>query len=305
MDEKKVREAFAASFNDKSQRQALAEFLVEWIDPNHYAADIMNVMLDTRNLGLGDILVKKVRQGVEVHTLVPGAVHLANEITVSDVANYVLEGADVKVNANLWELESGELGSVQEVRSEMQAKLADFYITRAYNALSNIWSLSNTPNNYASGSALTASLLEDAIDEVTYRTGGVRAVVAARKTLLPVTKFGAFWDRGASSSNTYWGDVGRISQVLETGWLGSYYGAPLVGLRQMWKSPVDYTTTIPENKVLVVGESVGEFITYGPVREKQWEDMNPTPPMWMLEIYQQFGIIVDNASGIYVINITG
>lgn len=34
---------------------------------------------------------------------------------------------------------------------------------------------------------------------------------------------------------------------------------------------------IPENKVLVIGDKVGEFITYGPVTEQSYEDMeNPT-----------------------------
>lgn len=302
--EKQAQETFAALASDKNQRQALAAWIVDWIQPNHYTSEIMNLMLPTRSLNLGDALVKKVREGIEVRTLVPGAVHMASEITVTDVANYMLNGADVKVHANLWELESGELGTVGSIRSEMLAKLTDFYITRTYNALVNIWNDSNTPNNYASGSALTATLLEDAIDEVTYRMGRVRVVLGARKTLLPITKFGAFWDNGAGSP-TIVGSQTRIDEVLNNGWLGRYYGADIVGLDQMWKSPTDYTTMIPEDKILVVGDSVGEFINYGPVREKQWDDMNPTPPVWILELYQQYGMIVDNASGIYVINITG
>ncbi len=305
MVDKKVQEAYAALAGDPNQRQALAEFLIEWIQPNHYSRDVISLLLGTRALNLGDALVKKVRQGIEVRTLVPGAVHMASEITVSDVANYMLDGADVKVHANLWELESGEIGTVESIRTEMLAKLSDFYITRVYNAISNVWNGTNTPSNYASGAAITATLLENAIDEVTYRTGGVKAVIAARKTLLPVTKFGAFWDRGATSSNTFWGVDSQLEQVMKTGWLGTYYGAPIIGLRQVWLSPVDYTATIPENRVIVVGEDVGEFITYGPTREKQWDDMNPTPPVWKLEIYQQFGMIIDNASGIYIINITG
>lgn len=304
MDKSKVKEAFAALAKDKSQRQALAEWIVEYVDPRHYTEDIVSLMLSTRRLNPGDALVKKVRKGIEVRTLVPGAVHMQSEITVSDVANYVLEGADVKVGANLWELESGELGTVESIRAEMQAKLSDYYITRVYNALSNIWTAGNTPNNYSSGAAITATLLEDAIDEVNYRCGGVKAVIGVRKTMAPITKFGAFWDNGAGSP-TVWGSEERINEVHRTGWLGNYYGAPIVGLKQIWKSPVDYTTTLPENKILVVGEDVGEFVTFGEVREKQWEDMNPTPPMWMLELYTQFGIIIDNAQGIYVINITG
>lgn len=304
MDKNKAQESFAALASDKSQRQALAEWITEWIQPNHYTREIMDLMLPTRSLNLGDALVKKVRSGIEVRTLVPGAVHMASEITVLDVANYMLNGADVKVHANLWELESGELGTVEAIRSEMLAKLTDFFVTRTYNALTNVWDAVNTPNNYATGSVITATLLEDAIDEVSYRMGRARVVLGARNTLLPITKFGAFWDNGAGSP-TIWGSEQRINEVHQNGWLGRYYGTDIVGLDQKWKSPTDYTTMIPEDKVLVIGDNVGEFITYGPVREKQWEDMNPTPPVWILELYQQYGMLIDNASGIYVINLTG
>jgi hypothetical protein len=300
--EKRAQEAFAemAKANDK---EALAEFIVEWIQPNHYTRDIVGLMMGTRALNLGDALVKKVRRGIEVRTLVPGSVHLASEITVLDVANYMLDGADVKVNFNLWELESGELGTLQSIRSEMLAKLSDFYINRVYTALANVWSAANTPNNYASGAAITATLLEDAIDEVNYRTGRANVVIGTRNVLTPVTKFGAFWDNAAGSP-TVWGSESRINEVHRTGWLGNYYGVPVVGLDQMWDNPVDYNALLPENYILVVGEGVGEFITYGPVRWKQWDDMNPTPPMWLLELYQQYGLILDNAQGIYVIELT-
>lgn len=299
--DKKAQEAFAALASDPNQRQALAEWLVEWIQPNHYARELMSFMLDTRSLNLGDALVKKVRKGIEVRTLVPGAVHMASEITVQDTANYMLDGADVKVHANLWELESGELGTVESIRTEMLAQLSDFYMLRTYAALSNVWNATNTASNYASGAAITAALLEAAIDEVTYRMGKAKVVLGARRILQPVTKFGAFWSDGTNTR----GSDENISEIMRTGWLGRYYGVPIVGLDQVWKSPVDYTHTIPENKILVIGESVGEFINYGPVREKQWEDMNPTPPVWILELYQQYGMIIDNANGIYVINITG
>jgi len=300
----KAKEAYASLAKPGGDKQALAEFLVEWIQPNHYTRDIVSLMMDTRSLKLGDALLKKIRRGIEVRTLVPGAVHMASEITVKDVANYMLDGADVKVHANMWELESGEIGTAESIRAEMLAKLEDYYITRVYTALANVWSGANTPSNYASGAAITATLLEDAIDEINYRMGKTKVVIGARTVLTPVTKFGAFWNDGAATP-TIWGSEDRINEVHKNGWLGNYYGVPIVGLDQMWDNPIDYNTMIPEDKILVIGEGVGEFITYGPVRDKQWSDMNPTPPVWILELYQQYGMILDNASGIYVINITG
>lgn len=98
MDELKLKEAFA-SLVKEGKREALAQLIVEYVEPQHIATDFIGMLMNTRNLKPGDALVKKVRKGIKVRTLVPGAIHLASEVTVSDRINYVLDGADVKVTA--------------------------------------------------------------------------------------------------------------------------------------------------------------------------------------------------------------
>ena len=100
MDENKYKEAVASLLKD-GKREALAQLIVEYVDANHIPADMMNLLLPSRSLNPGDALVKKVRKGIKVNTLVPGRIHLASEITVSDRINYVLDGADVKVTCAL------------------------------------------------------------------------------------------------------------------------------------------------------------------------------------------------------------
>jgi hypothetical protein len=245
-----------------------------------------------------DALVKKVRSGAKVRTLVPGSIHLASEITVRDRINYVLDGGDVKIHFNEWELESGELGSIDEIRNEMQASLRDYYMNKVFLALSTVWTVGNTPNNFTNvGGALTSTALKNAIDYVNQTTGGVRAVVGTRAALTPVTTFGAGWSDGSNLQAV----PANISEIMQTGWLGKYYGAPILALQQTYNNPIDHTAQLPTDKVLVIGENVGEFITYGEVRTKEWTDMNPTPPQWYLELYQQFGMIIDRADGIFVL----
>lgn len=300
MDKKQLNEQVASVIQSKD-REALAELIVEYVQPNHITTDYISMLLNTRRLNPGDALVKKVRKGIEVRTLVPGAVHLSSELTVNERMNYVLDGADVKVTYNEWELENGNIGTVESIRSEMLAKLRDFYLGKVFTALSTVWTAGNTPNNFTSvGGAITATALETAIDRINQTTPGVKAVVGLRSAMTPITKFGAFWNDGAGTP-TVWGVDSQLEEVMRTGFLGTYYGAPLIALDQVWDYPDDYNALLPTDKVLVIGENVGEFITYGEVREKQWSDMNPTPPQWMLEIYQQFGMIIDNAWGIYVI----
>jgi len=301
MEEKQLREAIASLAKDRKNREALAELIIEYIQPNHITTDFVSLLLDTRNLREGDVLVKKLRKGIEVRTLVPGSIHLASEITVAERANYILDGSDVKVTWNEWEMESGELGTVDEIRREMLAKLRDFYMNKVYTALTTIWTAVNTPNNYIdAGATITATALEDAIDFVNQQAGGVKAVVGTRAALTPITKFGAFWNDGT----TFAGVDSQLEEVMQRGFLGKYYGAPLVALEQVYDNPEDYNALIlPTPRILVIGHKAGEFITYGEPKWKQWSDMAPTPPQWFLEVYQRHGMIIDRAQGIVTIEV--
>ena len=295
--DKELKEA-VASLLKEGKREALAQLIVEYVDVNHIPTDFTSLLLNTRALNPGDALVKKVRKGIKVNTLVPGKIHLASELTVSDRINYVLDGADVKVTFNEWELQSGELGAVESIRAEMQAKLRDYYLGKVFTALSTVWTAVNTPSNFTSvGGALTATALENAIDRINQTTSGVKAVVGTRAALAPITKFGAFWSDGVNTSYV----PENISEIMATGFLGKYYGAPIIAIDQVYDNPEDYNALLPTDKVLVIGENVGDFITYGEVKTKEWTDMRPTPPQWYLELYQQFGMIIDRADGIYVI----
>jgi hypothetical protein len=304
-DDKKILEALASKMKNRSERDAFAAIIVEYVQPNHITGEFVSGLLPTRSLNPGDSLVKRVRKGITVRTLVPGAIHLASELTVSERMNYILDGADVKVTWNLWELESGAIGTVESIRSEMMAKLQDFYYNKIFSALGTVWTAVNTPNNYTSvGGKITATVLENAIDRINQTTPGAKAIVGLRSVVTPITKFGAFWNDHAASP-TIVGSQNAIDEIRQSGKLGMYYGVPIIAIDQVYDYPDSYNPLLPSDKVLIVGQSVGEFITYGDVKQKQWEDMNPTPPQWMLEIYQQFGMIIDNAQGIYVLgNVT-
>jgi hypothetical protein len=302
MDELKLKEAYAALVKD-GNREALAQLIIEYAQPGHITTDFVSMLMNSRSLNPGDALVKKVRKGLQVRSLVPGAVHLASEITVTDRINYILDGADIKVTANEWELESGELGTLESIRTEMLAKMRDFFIGKVFTALTTVWTPVNTPSNYTTvATTLTSAVLKNAIDRINQTTGGVKAVVGSRAALTPITTFGAGWADGTSTQLQVVPD--NIREIMQTGWLGRYYGAPILAIEQNYDSPDTYRAMIPTDKVIVIGNNIGEFITYGDVKTKQWNDMNPTPPQWYLELYQQFGMIVDHAEGIYVIKIT-
>ena len=302
MEKNKYNEAIASLMSDKTKRTELAELLVEFIDPGHITTDFVGMLLNSRALKEGDALVKKVRKGINVRTLVPGTVHLADEFTIVERLHYSLDGADIKVTASEWELDSGELGTIERIREEMLKTLKDYYQNKVFSALASVWSAGNTPSNYAAvATAVTASALETAIQQISQTIGGPIVVAGVRSVLNPITKFGAFWNDGGSQ---WQGVDSQLEEVMARGMLGKYYGADIVVIDQDWDYPDTYNALVPTDKILVMGKNVGEFITYGDIKEKQYTDPKPTPPQWYFEIYQQFGMIIDKAEGIYVIEIT-
>jgi len=302
--DKELKEAIASLAKDRGNREALAQMFVEYLEPGHITVDFVNLLLDSRSLKEGDSLVKKLRKGIKVYTLVPGSIHLKSEITVYERANYILDGLDVGVTYNEWEMNAGDIGTVDEIRGEMLAKLKDTFQQKVFTALSSIWTAVNTPNNYVdAGGAITATVLKNGIDYINRTTPGVKAVVGTRAALTPITQFGGFWNDGNTvGTDAMWRGLDpQLQEIMQTGWLGKWYGAPIVALDQIYDNFEDYNAFLPEDKVLIIGEKVGEFITYGNVNYKEWTDMRPTPPQWNLEFYQRFGIMIWKADGIYVI----
>jgi hypothetical protein len=296
-----VKEEFASLAKDTGKREELAELFVEYTQPGHITTDFVSLLLDTKNLNLGDAIVKKVRKGIKVHTFVPGAIPLKSEITVSERMNYILDGSIVSVTANEWELESGELGTVADISNEMALKVKDYHMNKVFTALTTIWTAVNTANNYVSvGGNVTKTVLDAAINRINQTTPGVKAIAGTRVALTPILSFAGFYNGTPASTNTTLME-GVAEEIFRTGWLGQYLGVPIVVINQDYDALDTYNKLIPEDKILVIGEKVGTFITYGPVRSQQYTDMKPVPPQWNLSIYQQFGFIIDNAQGIYVI----
>jgi len=300
MDEQKFKEAIAQIA--KTDKRALAELIVEYVDPKHVTQDIVGMFLNTRALNPGDALVKKVRRGIEVRQMVPGQDTLASQITVKEVVTYNLDTAYAEVAHNEWEVESGEIGTVDEIRREMMAKLSDFYVVKVMNALYTLATL-NDSTNFWYVTSLTRSALEDAIDSIADIAGNVRSVVGRRPTLAPITKFAGY--RAAYGATETTAPIVPVPSALEeirrTGWFGQYYGANFISLEQVWDNPYDRNGLIQDDLIVVIGDNCGEFITYGDVREDQWTDMVTAPPTWHIRIYQQFGLLFDRMENVGII----
>ncbi len=227
MKEQEYREALASLA--KTDREALAAMIVEYIQPTHIAVDYISMLLNTRQLNPGDQLFRRLRRGITVRSLYPGAIHLSNEVTVEDRAWYHLDGLDVRVHVSDWDLASGQIGTLADIETEMKAKIQDYLINQVITHLGTLWTAGNTPNNWVSvGGTLTATALETAIDSVNYRVGGTKAVVGVKRLMTPITKFAQYTPYNPSA--TSWGVpvASAIEEVRKTGFVGTYYGVPII-----------------------------------------------------------------------------
>ncbi len=303
MDNKDFKEAYAQVA--KTDRSALSELIVEYIQPQHITEDIVGMFLNTRSLKPGDLLVKKVRRGIEVKQLVPGQNTLASQITVKEVVNFNLDTAYAEVSHNEWEIQSGEIGTVEDIRREMTAKLSDFYNVKVMNALYGLATIDDNTNFYYMTGPITRTVLESAIDQIADVAGSVQAVVGRRTALAPITKFAGYRAGvGATESTAPLVPVpSALEEIRRTGWFGVYYGANFISLEQVYDNPYDRNPLIQDDLVVVVGKDCGEFITYGPVITEQWTDMNTLPPTWHIRIHQQFGMIFDKMENVAVIRL--
>jgi len=303
MDLENFKKAYAEVAKKKESRDALAELIVEYVDPKHVTQDIVGMFLDTRALNPGDALVKKVRRGIEVRQLVPGQTTLSSQLTVKEVVNYNLDQCYVEVSHNEWEIESGEIGTVDDIRREMTAKLSDFYVAKVLNAMYTLATINDSQNFFYVTSPITRSTLETAIDYIADVAGSVKSVVGRRTALAPITKFAGYRiPVGGVEATGYALPVpSALEEIRRTGWFGVYYGANFVSLEQVYDNVFDRNPLIKDNFIVVIGGSCGEFITYGDTREDQWTDMSTAPPTWHIRVYQQFGLMFDRMENLAII----
>jgi hypothetical protein len=290
----------ASLMKDPNQKEAFSEMIVEYAQPQHIMTDFIGMLLNTRALKIGDSLVKKVRKGIKVHTFTPGAIPLSSQITVEDRINYMLDGAVVDVNVSEWDLESGELGTADSIVTEMQGKFRDYILNKVFSALATAWSEANTADNFTDvGGDVTKTALDAMIKYINRTTPGAKAIVGTRTALYPIMDFAGF----DTQSTTYFPVASVREEIARTGWLGSYKGVPIVVISQEYNNLAEFQALVPEDKILVMGENVGEFITYGPPRRQDYTDNQPIPPRRFFRQYQQFGMLLTNLDGIGILKV--
>lgn len=325
-----IRRAWAelsASIDSPENSRALAEVITEYINPVYLTLDLASTFMGTRQMNFGDILVKKFKGRYHVQQIAPGQITLGEQVLVRDKAlSYNLDILSAKALYNVLELRhGGPAFTPEQVRQDVQDALREKVLMRGWNALANIWTTGNassltvpgaTYSNFIdAGGPLTSTALDHAIDHVNYWSGRVKAIVGTETALAPLTEFGQYRLISGSNSDNYvtinGQPAGTYNNVSPYGpgpkGVESYRGVSnIVRIPQTFdRSEFPATPLLPNDFVLVIGEDIGEFITYGGPETKEYMDNEPTPPYWTYETYIQFGMMIWNAKGLVKIKVSG
>lgn len=247
-------------------------------------------------------------------TMVPGTTHLSDPFyPPRSTINYALDSIIAKMRMNLWELRRGEIGTVDYFRSEMEKGLVDELVARVYALIGSTWDAGTTSRtNFvdATSTGITTTILDNMIETVLYRAGSVRAIVGSRAALLPIYKFGGITEYTPAVTTNTNGVIALPEILLEwrkTGKLSQFRGIPLIEIPQIFRRTYTNfdTPLIDMSRVLVVGEDAGEVVLYGGTETQESTDLTTEPGDYVLALWRQYGMILDNIQNIGVIKVAG
>lgn len=314
-----VAEVAATAGVAPNQRSAFADLIMTVVEPNHLSLDLFSAFLPTRQFNAGDRIGKTVRRGrYPVRTMVPGSKHLHDVLSFQESQAFVFDRLIAGTSHNLWEIQSGEVGTTEQFRSELRADIFDELVSRVFSLLASVWNSTDTPNNYtdASSTGITATALDNAIENMLDYTGTVRAIIGARRALLPVYNFAQFREFALSSS-----DPARVAfettafnEFTNSKSVRQYYGIPLVELPQVYRNRLSFSGTggnlnlrdvsarmIPTDRVILVGDNAGEIALMGGTEYQDYTDPTTQPPNYVVHAWQAYGMLVTDVEAIHVI----
>lgn len=297
-----------------SGKSAFSELIYETVQPNRLSLEIFNAFLPTRQLNVGDVLVKRLNNyGLPVRTMVPGTNHLADQVKLpQETYTYQIDYLIAKIRYSLWELQRAELFTLADLTREMESSIIDELVQRVFTLIGTVWNASNTPNNFLSTSEITEAALETMIEHILLRAGNVRAIVGTRAALLPIYKFNGVFEHktladGTTSNPNAFGIQSILEEWKRTGRLTSFRGIPLIELPQIYKRSIDgYNTPLLKiDEVHVIGDNAGEIILYGGTERQEHVDTSTEPPEYSLAMWRGFGMVVDQPENVGIIKLTG
>lgn len=316
MDRIELQRAYAEAAktigNTPGRNSAMAETILELVNPSHLSLDIFSSFMPVRTLNPGDSVQRRVRKGkYRVYTMSPGSHHLTSATNFLDQYAYNFDRLIAGTSYNLWEIQSGDIGTVENMRTELEADIVDDIVSRVFTLLGTLWSAALTPNNYADASSggITATVLDAMIENVVREAGTVRAIVGTRAALLPIYRFAGYVEyalTGTGTDRVGLPIVEKLNEFANTGRVRSYHGVDLVELPNIsaGRIPNVNRLLLDTTKVLVIGDTPGYIATMGGFETYEHVDTSTQPANYTIHGSQAFSMLVDRPEAIGIIKVS-
>src|SRR6188768_1185989 len=169
--------------NARGMRTAYADLVVQTVEPNHLSLDLFSAFMPVVSMNPGDQIGRRVRRGrYPIRTMTPGAKHLTDVLDYQEFVSFMFDRLIAGTSHSVWEIENGEVGTVDQMKNELRADLFDELVSKVFTLLTTVWTTANTPNNYldSSGTGVTQVGLEAMMETVLGYSGQVKAIVGSR-----------------------------------------------------------------------------------------------------------------------------
>lgn len=297
--------AEACSTIGTGRRSAVAELIMRTVEPDYLTLDVFSSFMPVLNLNPGDNIQYKIRKSkYPVRTFVPGTSHLTDKMTVQDKTAFMFDQIVAGTSANLWEIQSGDLGTVADMRNNIRRTLEEGIAERVFNLLTTVWNETDTPSNYtdASGTGVTRTVLDNMIENVLDRSPGIKAIFGTRRALNDIYGFAPYvsvtvGDAGNAIPTPNWNEYYTRNIVTV------YKGIPIVEVRQKYDNALPDVNDhlLREDVVVVVGEDAGRIALMGGFETQDYTDYRVQPAEYVLHGWQQYALLVDMPDRIGVI----
>lgn len=301
----------------KGMRTAYADLVIETVQPNHLSLDLFNAFMPTVQKNVGDQIGKRVRRGrYPIRTMVPGSKHLTDVLDYQEYISFMFDRLIAGTSHSVWEIESGEVGTVDTMKTELRADLFDDLVSKVFSLLTTVWTTAATPSNYldSSSGGVTQIGLEAMMETILNYAGQVRAIVGSRAALLPIYKFAQYREfilTGTGTDRVAF-PTSHFDEFLRTGKVASYLGVPVIELPQVYRNRLDANSVnlgfkgvgqrmIPTDRILVIGDQVGQVVLSGGFTYQDYTDPTTQPANYVLHGWQSYGMIIDDVQSLGVI----
>lgn len=266
----------AEHWGEPEWHRLLAAEIRETMQEGFEFENLLELMTTVETVGLNDRITVSELRGMRAHWVSRGGYIEASglrrdtmELRADTIGFHVYEHRD-KILTNFGEstMDLIELGT-KRMLAEVNLRVLSLFQSR----------ISSGSDQYISGSGVSLTDLDAAINEVIDETNDDMVTVIGRRTMI-----GQIVDE--------LGDGSRFTPetneaVRRTGVLGEYKGAKLVYLKN-FRDDED-VPFFPANEMFVLGRDASKFGFWGPIFEKEWEDQNW---YWHYVARRDFGGIV-------------